>query len=156
MKYDNKTLIGAAILALVLVVAFIFALKHKKVEQPLDIGQSSTSNMEQPKTAFHHLGIPVSSNPSYTEAVYKYINSGNLLQFDNNCQSHPRSLSIANGSTVMLDNRSPDSEVIAIGGNKYPIAPYDFKIVTVSVPKIPTTFTIDCTFAQNVNTLTVE
>jgi hypothetical protein len=81
---------------------------------------------------------------------------GNILQFDSNCQSHPASLAIANGSQLLLDNRSNNSEVITIGENKYTLDPYGYKVITLNIPKVPEAFTIDCKVAQNVSTLIVE
>jgi hypothetical protein len=51
MKYDKNTLIGASILALALIIAFIFALKYKKVEAPLEVPNTTISTPEQPRRA---------------------------------------------------------------------------------------------------------
>ncbi len=156
MKYNKKTLITACILATALIIAFVFSLKNKKVEAPLSVPVVSTPTIAQPKY-FSRPKVIVENviMPSYTESFMKYYN-GNIIQFANNCQSHPYSLVIANGSKIMLDNRSPNAEVITIGDNKYNLGPYGYQIITLNVPQIPTTFTIDCKFAQNVNTLIIQ
>ncbi len=92
---------------------------------------------------------------SYTEAFMKYHN-GNLIQFTENCQSSPSRMVIANGSDLMLDNRSPNKEVISIANIKYTLDPYGFEIIRLNSPKTPVTNLIDCTVSRNVNTLIIE
>ncbi|MEK7585779.1 MAG: hypothetical protein AAB477_00895 [Patescibacteria group bacterium] len=157
MKKNKNTLIGAGILALALIIAFVFAVKNKKAEAPLEVPTQSISTIEgQPRRVSRPTMMSDTVvDASYTETFMKYYD-GNILQFDSNCQSHPTSLMIANGSRLLLDNRSNNSEVITIGENKYTLAPYNFQVITLNIPKIPTTFTVDCKVAQNVSTLTVE
>ena len=158
MKYDHKTLIGAGIVVILLVIAFVFSFKHKSVEAPLPMPSVSMDVPETPAKPIVHkkkVAVDMTEGLSYTEAFMKY-GKGNFLQFDDNCQSHPVSLSVVNGSKLMLDNRSAKSEVITVGDNSYAMGPFSFKIIIASASSIPTTYTIDCKDAQNVSTLIVE
>lgn len=92
---------------------------------------------------------------SYSEEFAKY-RDGRLVQFNNDCQVFPSSMVIKNGASVMLDNRSKVQQVITLGENKYTLAPYDFEIMTIKAPAIPTTYFVDCNEKQNVTTIIVE
>ena len=175
MKYNRKAVISAIILALALIIAFIFAVKKQKVEAPMnqssslskldiskDLTQSPSTyrgsnlnnnlNQEDKATGISLTGVPVLS---YTDTFMKFRNN-NIIQLSNGCQSRPTSIVVANGSQILLDNRADNSEVITIGDNKYDIDAYGFKVITLDVSKIPSVYTIDCKVAQNVTTLTVE
>jgi hypothetical protein len=159
MKYDKKTLFGAGVAVLLLVIAFMFTFRHKKVEAPLPVVDNSIvpASVEQPKVKAptKKVSVDYTLGFTYAQALAKY--SGlNLLQFNDACQVHPRMLALANGSKLMLDNRSTHSEVIKIGDNSYTMDPYSFKIVTLQVEKVPTVYGIDCKNAENVGTLTIE
>lgn len=92
---------------------------------------------------------PGSAMPkSYSDAIKRY--EGNRFQFDQYCQTDPNSSSYKNGATVMLDNRSGDARTISIGGVKYNLAGYGWRIVTLSSSKLPTTLYINCGTAVNV------
>ena len=159
MKYDKKTLIGAGIVGLLVVIALVSMLRHKKAEAPMQ-APSVIVNMPETKASpvvAHMKKTPsdMTEHMSYAEAFAMYSH-GNIIQFDDACQSHPMSLFMTNGSKVMLDNRSTHSETITLGDTSYSMKPFDFKIVTIRIPHVPTTYTIDCKTAQNVTTLTIE
>ncbi len=158
MKYDKKTLIGAGVAVLLLVIAFAFTLRHKKAEAPLPVVEDFTVSVviEQPKVrAPEKFEVDYTLGVTYTQAIVKYKDA-NLIQFTADCQARPRSLVVANGSTIMLDNRSASAELITIGGRTYSMDPYSFKIVTLTVEHLPAVYSIDCKTAQNVGTLTIE
>ena len=92
---------------------------------------------------------------SYSEEFAKY-RDGRLVQFDMNCGVLRSRMVIANGSSMMLDNRSNKEQLITIGEQKFTLTPYDFEIFTIKTPEIPTTYLIDCNERQNVATIIVE
>ena len=91
---------------------------------------------------------------SYDMAVQQY--SGHRIQFDMYCQANPVQLSVANGTTVMLDNRSGDARTIRVGGVAYALAGYGWKIVTLSSKTLPATLGLDCGSGRNVGTIIVQ
>lgn len=156
-------LLGAAIIVTILfIISLISVFKKDKVEI-VDNGDRSdsliTETEETEKVVYKKKEVaPVVdnlNNISYTEAFMKY-NNGRLIQFAENCQSHPNRMVIATGSELMLDNRSENKEVISLGDAKYTLDPYGFKIIKLNPDQIPTTYLIDCAISQNVNTLIVE
>ena len=169
-KYKKEILLVAAILVtIIFIISLIFLFKKDKTEEPKPINQNDSTLLEteteteseqEEKVVYKKKGAVASevdnlNNLSYTEAFMKY-NDGRLIQFAENCQSHPNRMVIANGSEIMLDNRSLNKEIISIGDEKYTLAPYGFKIIKLNLNQIPTTYLIDCTISQNVNTLIVE
>jgi hypothetical protein len=65
-------------------------------------------------------------------------------------------MSVKNGTSVMLDNRSGDARTFAVGGVFYSIAGYGWKIVTPTSKDLPATLYLDCGSARNVGTLLLQ
>lgn len=104
------------------------------------------SRIGAPKPA---VSAPVTAMPeTYAEALKRYENA--RFQFDQYCQTKPAVASYKNGATVMLDNRSGDPRIVAVGGVQYNLAGYGWKIITLSAKTLPTTLFIDCGGAKNV------
>lgn len=95
------------------------------------------------------VSAPVTAMPeTYAEALKRYENA--RFQFDQYCQTKPAVASYKNGATVMLDNRSGDPRIVAVGGVQYNLAGYGWKIITLSAKTLPTTLFLDCGGAKNV------
>jgi len=85
---------------------------------------------------------------SYTSAVNLYKDK--RIQFDANCVASPSPASFNKGTKIMLDNRSNKQRRIALDGAVYNLAPYDYKIVTLTTTSsLPHTIMIDCGTGQN-------
>jgi len=100
---------------------------------------------------------PVTSTPSaqsYTQIVKEY--EGRRIQFDQRCQATPMAPTYKNGTTIMLDNRSPSTRVIMIGTNQYTVAGYSYQIVTVSSPSLPNELSLSCGSAGNVGKILLQ
>lgn len=65
-------------------------------------------------------------------------------------------MSIKNGTSIMLDNRSGDARTFAVGGVFYSIAGYGWKVVTPSSKTLPATMYLDCGSARNVGTIMLQ
>jgi ABC-type anion transport system duplicated permease subunit len=148
-------IISVAVIALIIILFVVF--KNKEVEAPVTSELPAIETKAPVKTrATVKSTAEVKENLSYAEALAKY-SSKYRIQFGKDCQAHPAALVVAKGSSIMLDNRGPASEVITIGDNSYQIAGYGFKIVTVtSSSNSPVSYGVDCKNQKNVNTLTVE
>lgn len=97
---------------------------------------------------------PSASLQSYESALKQYGN--HRIQFDMYCQASPSRLSVSNGTSVMLDNRSGDARVISVGGVGYSLDGYGWKVVTVSSKTLPATIGLDCGSGRNVGTIVVQ
>ncbi len=163
MKEYKKEIIisGSVLIAVIIVIGLISLFKKTKVEAPVEGSVSILTRVEDkpaevaPRKRKAAPVVDELNNISYTEAIMKY-REGRLIQFSENCQSSPYRMVIANGSELMLDNRSENKEIISIGNTKHTLAPYGFKVIKVSEPTVPATHLIDCALSQNVNTLIVE
>lgn len=161
-KYKKELAISVSVLVVLAIIGFVVKMKHHSNAEAPSTPETGVFNAlqvtEQPKTISGKKKVtsPVATPEiSYTEAYTKY-KDGHVLQFNEQCQAFPKTMSIANKSVLMLDNRSSHDEVIKIGENAYQIPAYGFKIVNLDIAKIPATFTVDCLKSQNVNTLIVE
>lgn len=161
-KHKKGFIIGGSVLVILLIVGFACKFKHKSVIVPSLEDRpflSAPEILPVKKLSVKKAALPSTDskigNLTYTEAYAKY-HDGAILQFDENCQSYPNNLVIKSGSSLMLDNRGSSAETIKIGDIGYSLDARGFKIIVISVSAIPTTYTIDCKLAQNVNTLTVE
>lgn len=163
IKNRKEDVIFIAVL-LVLIVIFVGfkIVKGKKVEAPV-VEDTVVISTPVEKTQPKKIKVIKEEKPvatvwpelSYSDEFNKYRN-GRLVQFNPDCQVFPTSLAIANGSSIMLDNRSNVQQVITLGDNKYTLAPFDFEIMTLTAPQIPTTYLLDCNERQNVTTLILE
>lgn len=93
--------------------------------------------------------------PSYAEVSGQY--EKRQIQFDTFCQALPVESSFIPGTEIMLDNRSPDDRVVAIGGEQHGLSGYGWKIVTLTtIEVLPATLAIDCGVSKNVGKITLE
>ena len=97
----------------------------------------------------------VATTLSYDQALNKYANQ--RIQFDTGCQATPNAEVYINNTVVMLDNRSPDSRLLHMGGlGNTTVKAWGFKLFKISSAKLPMTFAIDCGNYQNVATITID
>jgi hypothetical protein len=106
-----------------------------------------------PKPGVTSIPVPP-SNPAYGDAIKTYAST--RIQLNAQCQASPSALTIKNGQSIMIDNRSGDARWFAVNGTGYYIAGYGFRILPLSSNSLPATFTIDCGAAQNVARVTVQ
>src|SRR3989338_2024412 len=83
------------------------------------------------------------ANPSnYQQAMEQF--EGYRIQFAPNCLPNPTSMTVKNGTKILLDNRSADGHEITIDGVPHRLWGYEFETVTMSSDKLPHTAIIDC------------
>ncbi len=93
------------------------------------------------------------SNMAYGDAVKAY--GDNRIQLDKTCQAHPNNVTFKTGTSIMIDNRSPQTTKVRLG-DTFTIKPYGFKIVKLAGTTLPVTYYIDCGTSQNVATVLVQ
>ncbi len=91
---------------------------------------------------------------NYTQLVQQYGN--NRIQFDQNCTANPSSMSLKNGASIMLDNRSNQSKVVTINGVKYNLGAYGYAIAKISSPTLPTNIGVSCDTRVNTSTINLQ
>ncbi len=91
---------------------------------------------------------------SYTELVKQY--EGKRIQFDERCQAVPNSLTFKNGDLIMLDNRSASAKTVSIGGTKYDLVAYGYRIVTLSSPNLPKELAVGCGSSGNTGKILLQ
>lgn len=109
---------------------------------------------EQAKPATVPKAKPASSPLTYDEALKKYANS--RIQLDKDCNAFPGQMSIANGTEIMLDNRSPEERSVVFDLKTYKISGYGFTVVKTSAKTLPLITYLDCGLKQNVSKITVQ
>lgn len=78
---------------------------------------------------------------SYTAALARY---GTYHIQLNNCASLPPHQTYANGSWVMLDNRSAGPMVLSYNGRQYSIGRYGYQVIRLASDTVPYAIKIDC------------
>jgi len=91
---------------------------------------------------------------NYTALVKEY--EGRRIQFDERCQVTPQSPTYKNGTSVMLDNRSASARAIMVGGTKYDLIAYGYRIVTLSSPSLPKEMAVSCGSSGNVGKILLQ
>ncbi len=135
-----------AVLAVLVVGVLLWVQRTDVGQEPQPTPVGGASGVPAPTGG---VSKPGSAMPqTYADAVARY--EGNRYQFDQTCQTKPAQASYKNGATVMLDNRSGDARVITVGGIKYNLAGYGWRIIILSSAKLPATLGINCGSAVNV------
>lgn len=90
---------------------------------------------------------------SYANALIKYKDA--RIQLDGLCQASPNTMTFKNGTTIMIDNRSPVVRSVKVG-TEYSVKGYGFKLIELSSKTLPATWLVDCDKAQNVATVLIQ
>lgn len=110
-------------------------------------GGTVNKRVVKPSTA------PVSTK-SYTELVKEY--EGRRIQFDERCQVIPQSPTYKNGTSVMLDNRSAGARSVMVGGTKYDLSAYGYRVITLSSSSLPKELAVSCGSSGNVGKILLQ
>ncbi|MBI4117237.1 MAG: hypothetical protein HY451_00895 [Parcubacteria group bacterium] len=102
------------------------------------------------------LNIGISSaSRIYSSLVAQF--EGKRIQFDDNCQMIPPSITYKNGTRIMLDNRAGQSRVIVIDNNQFIFPAYSYKLVTLRSRNLPYTVKINkCDDLVNVGQILIQ
>lgn len=154
MKKRNKKVLAWVVVGILIVVGAILVFA-KKNTAPIDT--SDMSQVVEPEsiedTTTGSQNVPTAPKLSYGDAVVKYADR--RIQLDKACQAHPNNVTYKNGTSIMIDNRSPQSVKVRLGGT-FTVSPYSFKIVKLGGTTFPTTYLLDCGISQNVATILVQ
>ncbi len=112
------------------------------IEDTSDGSQNSTGSTNAPKTTM-----------TYAQALATYADK--RIQLDTTCQAHPNNVTYKNGTSIMIDNRSPQAVSVHIGAT-YAVKAYGFKIIKLTSATLPSTLLIDCGVSQNVATILLQ
>lgn len=96
---------------------------------------------------------PVSAK-SYSDAVKEY--EGRRIQFDERCQVVPQNPTYKNGTSIMLDNRSAGARSVMVGGTKYDLSAYGYRIITLSSSSLPKELAVSCGSSGNVGKILLQ
>ena len=81
---------------------------------------------------------------------------GRRIQFDERCQVTPQNPTYKNGTSIMLDNRSANARTVVVGGTKYDLTAYGFRIVTLSSSSVPKELAVSCGSSGNVGKILLQ
>lgn len=126
-----------------------------QAETAIPVTQTATSSAPVAKVttpAKKPTSAPASqpASLSYQKALELYKDNKRIqLSGDAFCQASPNNVMYKNGTSIMIDNRSPKTRTIKLIGT-YSIEGYGFKLVKLSSAVLPATFLMDCNQQQNV------
>jgi hypothetical protein len=157
MKENKKGAVIGGIALLIFIGIITFRISNKHAGETVVVPEiPAVAETIAPAT---DTGAPVIRKPkpklAYSEAVKLYDN-GRRIQFNDACQTFPVGNMIANGTTIMLDNRSIQSRVITIGPSVYKVGSYSYELAKISAPKLPTTYKVNCDQQKNPTVIVVE
>jgi hypothetical protein len=154
MEHKNKNMIVLVIVIILLVVGaiFIFA-KKDDAPAPADTSSEIVAPEGTEDTTEGSQNVSAPATLKYADALKLY--SEKRIQLDKVCQAHPNNVTYKNGTSIMIDNRSPQSAKVHLS-SVFTIKPYGFKIVKLSATKLPATILVDCGTSQNVATILVQ
>jgi len=113
-------------------------------------GQSAETTEDTSAGSIHAGGS--APTISYKSALDQYLKAH--MEFDQDCKASPGSLTLADGTILMIDNQSPSDRVVKVG-SLMNIKANSFKLVKVSKDQ-GSTWNIDCDQMQNVATVTIQ
>jgi len=146
------------VLVVILVIGAWWAYSNKtslpgyETQNPASSSPSPTAKTVA-KPAVKKITAPVAAK-SYSDAVKEY--EGRRIQFDDRCQVTPQNPTYKNGTVVMLDNRSASIRTVVVGGIKYDLGAYDYKIVTLSSSSLPKELVVTCGSSGNVGKILLQ
>lgn len=124
----KKILLFILIAVLVTTGTFYLMTRSRKLPQS---EQPKAELKEKVTSAAPAQGMTETQVRDYTSYLQQY-QSGGRIQFDDKCNAAPNQITIDNGATIMLDNRTNQNKRISIGGNTYELAAYGYKIATLT------------------------
>ncbi len=157
---NNKTLWTVIIIAVVVIGLYsVMQGPSSNNTGAVDItGNPSTSPTATAVAPVYHKKstspAPVVDTRTYSQLVAAF--DGKRIQFDLGCQASPQSMSLKNGTMIMLDNRAPQPRTITIGNVSYSVPASGFKLVTLNSPSLPSTQSISCNGTTNVSTILLQ
>ncbi len=99
--------------------------------------------------------VPVATSAlSYSQLVAQYGN--NRIQFNASCQANPSSIVFKNGASILLDNRSNQTQVISLNGASYTLVPYGYRVVTLSSSTLPKAVGVTCNGQVNTSMINLQ
>jgi hypothetical protein len=165
-KKNNNT-IWWVIVVIVLILIIGFAVKkHNADYASTDQQQAVTPSAIEPTEdisagSIHATSVTGGSavTIAYADALVKYANT--RIQLDmpdikgSACTATPSSVTYKNGTTIMIDNRTPNVVTVKVGV-PYTVKGYGFKLINLSSSTLPATWLIDCGSQQNVATILIQ
>lgn len=159
----NSTLVIGAVVILAVIVIFVIVggRSDTVVMVSPTVSTSSSTSVSASPSSSAKVAPRVSSSPSvaqnlsYNQALDKY-GSTTRIQFGMYCDATPNRMVIKTGTTIMLDNRAGEARTISLDTNKYLLAGYGFKLVSLTSTVPTRTIIIDCGSAQNVGQIIVQ
>ena len=91
---------------------------------------------------------------NYTQLVKEY--EGKRIQFDERCQVTPQNPTYKNGTSIMIDNRSSSPRSVMVGGTKYDLVAYGYRVVTLSSSSLPKELAVSCGSSGNVGKILLQ
>lgn len=165
MEHTNKTLLWTAGIIVAIGIIVWIALASGASQNTASSEQATTTadtSLQAPSGVEDVSAGSVDATPtkgtapatlSYAQALVRYADR--RIQLDAICTASPNTLTYKNNTAIMIDNRSAVARTIHLGG-VYSIKPYGFKIVNLSLPKLPGTLYLDCGRGQNEATILIQ
>ena len=114
-----------------------------QLKQSEDLGPSGDVRAQRVQIEQQSTGISPAADEISDYATVRDQYADRRIQVDN-CALLPNRVTYKNGTTIMIDNRSPDGQELRIDGQVFPLSGYEYRIVTLSHNSLPYLITVDC------------
>jgi hypothetical protein len=158
-KKSNTVWWIVGVVVLVLIVILLVKGKGSDMAGNTDMQNGDQTALEATEdTSAGSVNTPTSGTASVTMSYAKALETykDRRIQFNDECQAVPNTVTYKDNTGIMLDNRSSKSRTIKIG-TSYTVKGYGFKIITLpDTYRQSKTFLVDCDGQQNVATILVQ
>lgn len=108
MEHKNKNMMVAVIVVVMLIVGAYFVFGKKNEAAPVVTDDTSVVAPESTEdTTEGSSNVTATATLKYADALKLY--GDKRIQLDKVCQAHPNNVTYKNGTSIMIDNRSPQS-----------------------------------------------
>lgn len=127
--HKQKSIIVIVLIIVFVVLAALLVTRQISVQSPivfLDEPQQVMIDTTEGKIASERdtivpLEIDQKNQTPKEKALAQY--EGRVLAFDTECTMYPRTMTVKNNTTIMLNNRSNYERIIVVGSRNYVVAP---------------------------------
>ena len=152
--FSNRWVILAVIIVVALVVWNLWEFKGQKEAMQTPQTTASPTPQSGGPTSGGGTSFTQTQVQTYSAAVAQY--EGRRIQFDERCQPNPVDVTFKNGTTIMIDNRSPQAKTIKVGDQSHNLPAYGYRIVALSSSTLPDSFSLSCGNAVNVGRILLQ
>lgn len=154
MKKSQRLILWGAVLLALLAAANGWYYHNSRTDQP-DRSEPESVADSNSASATAKVASDVTASPlTYAQAVTIFAKE--RVEFNGRCEMAPNPLLVANGTTLMFDNRSRDALTFKLDGTGYTIPGYGFKLLRLESTQLPHVVKVECGGVRDTGEITLR